>query len=85
MKAGAPACPECGSDSQTGWADGADRWAADIPTGYGRDDEFDYDEFVRREFGAPGRRLLGIPCGRLLVVALAVACALLLALLLLAR
>ena len=85
MKAGAPACPECGSDSRTGWAEGADKWAADIPTGYSRDDEFDYDEFVRREFGAPGRHLLGMPTGRLVLVVLAVACALVMALLLLAR
>ena len=43
----ARACPECGSDEQTGWSDEA-RFA-----GLGLPDEesFDYDEFVEREFG----------------------------------
>ncbi len=48
---GARACPECGSDETTGWSEDADRWGAGIPAGYGEDEEFDYDEFVRREFG----------------------------------
>lgn len=45
----ARACPECGSDYETGWneeATAAD--GLDLP-----DSEFDYDDFVRREFGAP--------------------------------
>lgn len=53
---GARSCPECGSDEKTGWAEDADKWGADIPTGYGEEDEFDYDEFIRREFGR-GRKL----------------------------
>jgi len=79
VKAGARACPECGSDAETGWSEDADKWAGDLPTGYGQDDEFDYDEFVRREFG--GRRRL--PSALLVGLALALAAAL--ALLLLAR
>jgi predicted RNA-binding Zn-ribbon protein involved in translation (DUF1610 family) len=54
VRAGARACPECGSDEQTGWAEDADKWSAGIPTGYAGEDEFDYKEFVRREFGGRG-------------------------------
>ena len=50
----AQACPECGSDERTGWAEDADKWAAGLPTGYSGEDDFNYDEYVRREFG-PGR------------------------------
>ncbi len=57
----ARACPECGSDDSTGWAEDADRWAAGIPAGYSGEDEFDYDEFVRREFGGMRRRVFGLP------------------------
>ncbi len=39
------ACPECGADHNSGWKlDAAD--GLDLP-----DEEFDYDEFVKREFG----------------------------------
>ncbi len=43
----AKACPECGSDEQTGWAEEAHTGALDLP-----DQEFDYDDFVKREFGS---------------------------------
>ena len=46
----AKACPECGSDEKTGWADDAHAQSLDLP-----DDEFNYDEFVQREFGKPKR------------------------------
>ena len=77
VPAGAHACPECGSDDRTGWAEDADRWAADIPAGYGEDDEFDYDEFIRREFpGQAGRpsagALVGIGLGVALIVLLVI-------------
>ena len=42
----ARACPECGADEETGWSDRATAQRLDLP-----DDEFDYDEFVREEFG----------------------------------
>ena len=61
MRVGASACPECGADEQTGWARNAWKWAADIPTGYGEDDEFNYDGFIRREFAGKKERILGIP------------------------
>ncbi len=42
----ARACPECGSDDQTGWSDEAANGGLDLP-----DERFDYDDFVKREFG----------------------------------
>jgi uncharacterized membrane protein YvbJ len=46
----AKACPECGSDEKTGWSDDAHAQALDLPG-----EEFDYDEYVQREFGRPKR------------------------------
>lgn len=40
------ACPDCGSDYETGWSERAYAQRLDLP-----DDEFDYDEFVKEEFG----------------------------------
>ena len=40
------ACPNCGSSADDGWGEGAGADGLDLP-----DDEFDYDEFVAREFG----------------------------------
>jgi uncharacterized membrane protein YvbJ len=42
----AKACPECGSDEQTGWSEEAYADSLDLP-----EQEFDYDDFVKREFG----------------------------------
>ena len=42
----AKACPECGSDEQTGWSEEARASDLDLP-----DEDFDYDDFVQREFG----------------------------------
>ena len=42
----ARACPECGSDEKTGWSEDADAGRLGLP-----DDKFDYDEFVKEEFG----------------------------------
>ena len=47
----AKACPECGSDEKTGWSDDARGQSLDLP-----DDEFNYEEFVEREFGGKPRR-----------------------------
>ena len=45
---GSLACPACGADHNSGWRIDADTQdALDLP-----DDDFDYDEFVRREFGS---------------------------------
>lgn len=41
------ACPNCGADHNSGWRDDADSEdGLDLP-----DNDFDYNEFVRREFG----------------------------------
>ena len=41
------ACPECGADHNSGWRDDATSYdGVDLP------EEFDYDEFVRDEFGS---------------------------------
>ncbi len=42
----ARSCPECGADETTGWSEEAVRQSLDLP-----DDTFDYDDFVKREFG----------------------------------
>lgn len=48
---GAPACPECGADHNSGWREGADTYdGASLPG-----EDFDYDGFVREEFGAGPR------------------------------
>jgi hypothetical protein len=39
------ACPECGSDENTGWSDDAHRESLGLP-----EENFDYDDFVKREF-----------------------------------
>ena len=41
----ARACPECGSDYRTGWSDDATADRLDLPR-----EDFDYDDFVAREF-----------------------------------
>jgi hypothetical protein len=62
---GALACPECGADAETGWNEEATATdGLDLP-----DNDFNYDEFVKREFAeemAPGgwrRQMLWIAAG----------------------
>lgn len=43
----AKACPECGSDEQTGWSEKAETSGLNLP-----DEQFDYDDFVKREFAS---------------------------------
>jgi hypothetical protein len=52
----ARACPECGSDEKTGWSEDAKSAELDLP-----DEEFNYDEFVQREFGGTKPKPHGIP------------------------
>ena len=42
----ARACPECGSCEETGWSEEAEIGNPGLP-----DEEFDYKDFVAREFG----------------------------------
>lgn len=51
----ARACPGCGSCEKTGWSENADAQRLDLP-----DEEFDYEDFVNREFNTPARRPPGI-------------------------
>jgi anaerobic ribonucleoside-triphosphate reductase len=46
VPANSRSCPECGSDDETGWSERATTRRLDLP-----DPEFDYDDFVKREFG----------------------------------
>lgn len=45
------ACPECGADHNSGWREDADAYDG-VDLG---DDEFNYDEFVREEFGGSAK------------------------------
>jgi hypothetical protein len=41
------ACPECGADYNSGWRENTETYdGIDLP------DEFDYEEFTRKEFGS---------------------------------
>ena len=56
VKRGSAACPECGSDENTGWSQEAEEVIDPcLPTGYGNEDsfesDFNYSDFIRREFG----------------------------------
>ncbi len=48
----ARACPECGSDEETGWSERARAQQLGLP-----DDEFNYDEFIKEEFVGQKRDL----------------------------
>ena len=48
----ARACPECGADEETGWSERAEAQRLGLP-----DDEFDYNEFVKEEFGGAKREV----------------------------
>jgi hypothetical protein len=47
VPAKAKACPECGADHETGWSEDAYASGLGLP-----EDNFDYDDFVKKEFGA---------------------------------
>ena len=51
----AKACPECGADEQTGWSEAARADGLDLP-----EENFDYNDFVKREFGGPNAVPRGI-------------------------
>jgi hypothetical protein len=48
VPADAKACPECGSDEQTGWSEKATSDRLDLP-----DDDFDYEQYIKKEFAPP--------------------------------
>ena len=47
------ACPECGADHRSGWREDA---ASHDGTGLPDEGDFDYDEYVKREFGGISTR-----------------------------
>jgi len=54
----AKACPGCGADESTGWAEDAQQATAanlGLP-----EEDFDYDEFTKREFGKPSPKPQGL-------------------------
>jgi hypothetical protein len=51
----AKACPECGSCEETGWSEAAETGGLDLP-----EEEFDYDDFVKKEFGEEKPKPRGI-------------------------
>lgn len=68
---GASFCRECGSDRKTGWQE-YPNVGADATSGYGEDDDFDYNEFVREEFPGHSRHSARRPIKRLLLIILVV-------------
>jgi hypothetical protein len=48
----AKSCPECGSDEKTGWSETAYADKLGIPS-----EDFDYDRYVKEEFGTPADRV----------------------------
>lgn len=68
VPARALACPGCGADARSGWRDEALGY-----DGVDLDDEFDYEAFVREEFGPGGRGANQLPMAwRLMVIVLVV-------------
>lgn len=51
----ARACPECGADEHAGWSGEARHDGLDLP-----DEKFDYDDFVKREFGGAEPKPRGV-------------------------
>ena len=68
VRKGSAACPECGSCDETGWSEAATEGYAD--GGYDEGDEFDYDEFVAREFPGQADGLSSKNWGTTLVIIL---------------
>ena len=64
----AKACPECGSDEQTGWSEEARTDGLDLPG-----QPFDYDDFAQREFGEEKVVPRGLPWWWWLVAVLVLA------------
>ncbi len=50
---GAVACNDCGSCAKSGWNADTDYDGLDLPS----DDDFDYDDFMEREFGSPASKV----------------------------
>jgi len=64
----AKACPDCGSDEQTGWSEAAAAADLGLP-----DESFDYAKLVEEEFGGRPARSRGVAWGWWVVALLALA------------
>jgi hypothetical protein len=51
----AKACPECGADETSGWSETGDTGHLGLP-----EEDFDFAEFARQEFGGGGPKPRGI-------------------------
>lgn len=51
----AKACPDCGACEKSGWSEDVAGEGLDLPQ-----DEFDYDDFLKREFGGPEIKPAGV-------------------------
>ena len=57
MPRNALACPDCGADHRSGWREDALSYDG---TGLADEGEFDYDEYVAREFSGPSPKPSGM-------------------------
>lgn len=56
VRVGAICCPHCTPKEAHDWeTTGTDEGALSLPGGYGGDEDFDYDRFIREEFGEKSR------------------------------
>lgn len=53
VPANARVCPNCGADEETGWSEEAQIDRLDLPN----QEDFNYEEFVEREFGEKKEKL----------------------------
>ncbi|MGV3774833.1 MAG: zinc ribbon domain-containing protein [Verrucomicrobiales bacterium] len=64
----AKSCPECGSSEETGWSDDAAADGLGLPS-----EDFNYDEFMKREFGGAkeksGLKWYWMATGAVLIIA----------------
>jgi predicted nucleic acid-binding Zn ribbon protein len=51
VPAGRKSCPNCGANARSGWSDETHGDGLDLPT-----PDFDYQDYVRKEFGRGSRR-----------------------------
>lgn len=62
---GASSCPECGASDDSGWGEAAEE-------GFATDEEFDYDDYLEREFSISRPRSQGQRFRRVLTVTIVV-------------
>ena len=70
---GADYCRECGASEESGWHEESHWLSIDVPAGYDEDDDFDYDEYLAREFPADAPRHHRVTAKRLLIGAIVIA------------